>query len=202
MDIKNIFTNIYKTNKWNSKESISGTGSELKVTENLRKELPTIINDLNIKSILDLPCGDFNWMSKVDLKGVKYIGADIVEDLIEKNKIKYPNIEFKVLDLVNDILPKVDLIIVRDCFVHLTYENIFKSLKNIKNSGSKYLITTSFIDKNNKDLISNGDWRSLNLLNPPFNLTKYIKIINDGDIKHYGEKHKDKSMILYEINSI
>jgi len=202
MSVKNIFTSIYKTNKWNSKESVSGTGSEIRVTENLRSELPNLISEYNIKSILDLPCGDFNWMSKIDLNGVDYIGADIVTDLIDKNRKYYPDFNFEVMNIIEDKLPKVDLIIVRDCFVHLTYENINKSLLNIKSSGSKYLLTTSFIEKQNSDVANNGGWRPINLLKKPFNLNKYLNVINDGPKKYYGEKYKDKSMVLYDILEI
>lgn len=202
MSVKNVFTSIYKTNKWNSKESVSGTGSEIKVTENLRKNLSDLIKEYNIRSILDLPCGDFNWMSKIELGSIDYIGADIVSDLIEKNKTSYPNFNFKVMDIIEDKLPKVDLIIVRDCFVHLTYENINKSIVNIKNSGSKYLLTTSFIEKENIDIPNNGGWRPINLIKPPFKRNNYLNIINDGTKKYYGEKYSDKSMILYDISKI
>ena len=138
-------------------------------------------------------------MSKIELNGIDYIGADIVTDLIEKNKTSYPNFKFKVMNIIEDKLPKVDLIIVRDCFVHLTYENINKSIVNIKNSGSKYLLTTSFIEKENIDIPNNGGWRAINLLKKPFNLSEYLNVINDGPEKYYGDKYKDKSMVLYDI---
>jgi hypothetical protein len=52
------FTWIYKNNYWQSNESASGTGSSLKNTENLRKELPALISKFSIKKIFDAPCGD------------------------------------------------------------------------------------------------------------------------------------------------
>ena len=85
-DLKKIFTEIYESNSWTSSESRSGLGSELISTETIRKELPEVFKKFNIKSVLDIPCGDFNWMSNVDLKEVHYIGADIVENMIEDNK--------------------------------------------------------------------------------------------------------------------
>jgi hypothetical protein len=47
-------------------------------------------------------------MKFVDLEYVHYIGSDVVDEIIENNnkKFKRPNIEFKVLDLINDNLPK------------------------------------------------------------------------------------------------
>ena len=54
-----IFTQIYKSNYWNDSESKSGTGSSLKSTENIRKELPLLLKEFKINSLLDIPCGDF-----------------------------------------------------------------------------------------------------------------------------------------------
>jgi hypothetical protein len=84
------FTWIYINNWWDSNESLSGPGSTLKHTNNLRKELPKLVIDFNICSVLDAPCGDFNWM-KVLLPtlNVNYIGADIVQDLVDSNNAKY-----------------------------------------------------------------------------------------------------------------
>lgn len=77
-----IFEDIYQNNRWGSSESRPGSGSELRTTDTLREELPKLLRYLNVKSMLDLPCGDYNWMSEVDLGGIFYRGADIVEELI------------------------------------------------------------------------------------------------------------------------
>ena len=89
MNTNEVFTDIYKSNHWESTESISGTGSEIKQTESLVIELNKLLKNINATSVLDLPCGDFKWMQKVDLLNIKYIGADIVEELINTNKIQY-----------------------------------------------------------------------------------------------------------------
>ena len=72
------FTLIYERNAWGSKESASGSGSTLVMTESIRTSLPIIFNKYGIESMLDVPCGDFNWMSKVDIQDVIYVGGDIV----------------------------------------------------------------------------------------------------------------------------
>ena len=77
---------IYYENGWGSGESVSGPGSTLKQTENMRKELPGLLRTINAKVMLDVPCGDFHWMSQVDLPVTKYIGADIVPALIDENR--------------------------------------------------------------------------------------------------------------------
>lgn len=202
MSVSNVFINIFNSNKWTSKESISGTGSEIKTTSLIRESLPNILDKYDIKSILDIPCGDFNWMKEVSLDGIKYIGADIVPKLIEDNKIKYPKYDFKVMDVITSQIPKVDLIIVRDCLVHLSNDNVKKAINNIKNSGSKYLLTTSFVDKNNTKDIIDGEWRSINVNKEPFSLPKPVEILPDGGIEFYGDKYKNKSMVLINIGDI
>jgi hypothetical protein len=132
--------------------------------------------------VLDLPCGDFNWMRLVDLNGIDYLGADIVEALIAQNQNRYghfPNVRFKVLDLLADPLPRMDLVLVRDCLVHFSNQNIQKALENIKRSGSTYLLTTTFTQLiRNKDIIT-GEWRPVNLQSAPFLLPPPMLLIEE-----------------------
>ena len=83
------FLIIYKNNYWDNSETVSGPGSTLKNTVNLRKKLKKVIKNYNIKSIFDAPCGDCNWIEKIIKNShIRYIGADIVNDIIIKNKKK------------------------------------------------------------------------------------------------------------------
>lgn len=204
MSTNEVFTEIYKSNHWKSSESISGTGSEIKQTESLINDLDKLLTDMNIVSVLDLPCGDFKWMQKVDLSKIDYVGADIVEELIKNNIKQYKereNLKFIVLNLITDPLPKSDMIIVRDCLVHLSYEDINSAIKNIKSSGSKYLLTTTFTDYHlNHDIVT-GDWRPLNLQEKPFNFSSPILVINENCTEGNGE-YKDKSMALWDISKV
>lgn len=70
MSAKEVFTEIYNNN-WKSLESISGRGSEISHTSSLIKDLENLLNRPNISSVLDIPCGDFNWMRKVDLSKIE-----------------------------------------------------------------------------------------------------------------------------------
>ena len=68
------------------------------------------------------------------------------------------------MDLINDDLPKVDLIIVRDCLVHFSNKDIFKAIENIKQSKSKYLLVTTFSDlKKNENIVRS--WNLIVILN-------------------------------------
>jgi hypothetical protein len=159
---------------------------------------------MNIKSVLDLPCGDFNWMQRVDMSNVEYIGGDIVEDLIKSNIKQYKereNITFQVLNLITDTLPKSDLIFARDCLVHLPFKEVNSAINNIKSSGSKYLLTTTFTNRKKNNDIVTGDWRPLNLQEKPFNFPTPILIINENCTENNGQ-YNDKSMALWDISKL
>ena len=67
-------------------ESISGPGSSLAQTAEIRRRLPVLFASLEIGSMLDAPCGDLNWMRHIDLRLEKYVGIDIVQSIIEQNR--------------------------------------------------------------------------------------------------------------------
>jgi hypothetical protein len=204
LSAKEIFTIIYETNHWKSLNSLSGTGSEISQTKSLIVDLGRLLVEMNIRSVLDIPCGDFNWMQNVDLSNINYIGADIVEDLINSNISKYggrTNIKFKVLNLITDPLPECDIIIVRDCLVHLSYKDISLAIKNIKSSKCKYLLATTFTLYYLNYDISTGDWRRINFQEKPFSFPPPIMVINENCTSGNG-KYMDKSMALWEIANI
>ena len=64
-----VFTDIYKKNAWSGQESVSGRGSDPAHTRSVTQQLPQVLRQLGVKSILDVPCGDFAWMQHVDLAG-------------------------------------------------------------------------------------------------------------------------------------
>lgn len=197
---KHIFSQIFKNNGWKSNESRSGPGSTLEQTKQIRIELQQLLRELEIKSIFDVPCGDFNWMKEINLEQLSYTGMDIVPALIEDNNKKFQNrhIKFTVGDLTKDKIPAVDLILCRDCLVHFSYKNIEKALKNIKKSGAKYLLTTSFPLHENNDIIT-GDWRPINLEREPFLLPKPQRVINEKCSEGNGI-YADKSLCLWELS--
>lgn len=183
-------------------DSYSGRGSCVYTTEDVRKHIPIILNQYNIKSVVDSPCGDWNWMKELDLSGVSYIGYDVVEEVLENNKKKYGNDEtiFQWKDLLNeDFNEKADLIICRDFLFHISTADALMLLKKFKASGSKYLLSTSF-DKTtvNSDINpqDNGyGFRQINLLIEPFNML--------NPIYSFLETHPDnagRSMYLWKLN--
>lgn len=129
-------------------ETVNGPGSTWEATRAVRAELPRIIERYEIKSILDAPCGEWNWMRHVNLAGVKYAGWDVDEVSIRNNLKRHANINvvFHHINLLSTTmsLPRVDLIICRDFFLHIPNRYIDVCLRKFKNSGSKYLLTTNW----------------------------------------------------------
>lgn len=201
--MKDIFRNIYKNNIWGSNESFSGTGSSVEATREIIQSLPDIMNQFQMKSILDAPCGDFNWMKYIVEKIEKYIGVDVVPEIIEQNKRFYRagNISFLNLDITVDPLPQVDVIFCRDCLVHFSYQDIWKAISNFKRSSSTYLLTTSFTGRIvNADILT-GEWRPVNFEIAPFNFPMPKLIINEKCTEGNGQ-FADKSLVLWRLDEI
>ncbi|HWS54987.1 MAG TPA: class I SAM-dependent methyltransferase [Pyrinomonadaceae bacterium] len=167
-----VFSDIYRKNLWADPESVSGRGSTLARTEAIRRALPGLLAGVGARSLLDAPCGDFNWMRHVELGGVEYTGADVVPELIARNREAHggPGRTFIVADVTRDRLPKVDVILCRDCFIHLSFRDINAALANFKRSGSRFLLATTHAGVAENEDIRTGGWRSVNLQSPPFNL--------------------------------
>jgi hypothetical protein len=201
LGLKDAFTHIYKNNMWGSRDSVSGVGSTLAVTENLRRDIPVLLQRFGLNSMLDIPCGDFGWMSRLDLQ-VHYIGGDIVDELVQQNNARYATADgtrtFRCLDLTSGDLPQVDLVFCRDCLVHLSDSNIFRALANIKRSGSDYLLTTTFLEHDVNTDVSDGDWRLLNLRLPPFYFSEPLATLMEGCTEGDGA-YADKALCLWRV---
>src|SRR5437868_1940022 len=120
-ELGEIFTYIYHTNLWGSDESLSGVGSEHDATQHLQAAIPALLRQLRARTLLDIPCGDFAWLSRAALELDEYIGADIVEELVARNTARYAaqgsGRRFIKRDLTSDPLPRADVVLCRDCLV-------------------------------------------------------------------------------------
>lgn len=166
-----VFTTIKRFQLWGRGESVSGPGSTLAATENIRQQLPSLIADYGIRTILDAPCGDCHWIREVELGIERYIGCDIVKSMIDENRrvVTAPSTEFLHANIIRDPLPRVDLIMCRDCLIHFSVADIFSTLRNFRESQSEYLlVTTHRRVRKNRPLVT-GLWRRINLEKGPFN---------------------------------
>ncbi len=201
--MEKTFTQVLRQYVQAGGESVSGPGSSLVHTMEIRERLPLLIEDIGVESLLDAPCGDFNWMQHVRLGIEEYIGIDVIPNLIAQNQQRFgrPGRKFMTIDMTIHNLPRVDLILCRDGLVHFCYEDIFRALKTFKGSRSTYLLTTTFANcQVNRD-INTGGWRPLNLQLYPFNFPEPLRLINEK-CKEDGGRYPDKSLGLWNLEHI
>jgi SAM-dependent methyltransferase len=183
MSRTDVFARAYRNTTWGSQESGSGDASELRATEVVRAQLTDLLHRHNVTSLLDAPCGDWNWMQHIDLTGIEYFGADIVPTVIAANQQRFerPGVSFAVADLTRDRLSSVEAIICRDCLVHGSYHDISEILANFRRTGATWLLLNTFPEvENNRNQFTGARWRRLNFQLPPFNFPDPVEAIADG----------------------
>lgn len=177
---KEIFTAFYDEHLWQSDESVSGIGSTVDGTKALREALPRLFRELGAESILDAPCGDFNWMRAVEWD-VSYTGGEIVTALVAELSERYADDRhrFVELDIINDPLPTADVFFCRDCFIHLTNDQVLDTLRNFVRSECRYLMTNTFPRVETNTASQTGAVRRLDLTKPPFDLPDPLHLVED-----------------------
>jgi SAM-dependent methyltransferase len=200
LGLQKKFERIYETNLWSDPDSRSGVGSNLDSTRVLRERLPAALRQLDTRLLLDLPCGDFTWMERVDLSGIEYIGGDIVPSIVERNTQLHSRNDrrFLNLDLTSDRLPDADVLLCRDCLVHLSYANIGAVLANVARSSVRFLLTTSFPGRNDNYDVADGDWRALDFQAPPFSFPDPVLTIVEECQEEDGA-YADKSLVAWRV---
>ncbi|MEZ5598011.1 MAG: class I SAM-dependent methyltransferase [Pseudomonadales bacterium] len=199
---RQVFEWIHATNKWGDPESVSGSGSNLAQTASVRAQLPALLQRHRVRTLLDAPCGDWFWMRHTTLDLDMYIGADIVQALVDANNASFGSAgrRFVQLDLVADTLPRADLLLCRDCLVHLDYDRIRGFLANLRRSAIPLLLTTTHSRQEaNVDKLT-GQHRFLNLQLPPFNWPAPIDLIVE-DVPVSG-RDTGKSLALWPVAGI
>jgi hypothetical protein len=172
-DVESLFTDHYRNNVWTGGkgETVSGSGSTLKKTELLRDELPKLFGKHAVMTVFDAPCGDYNWFRHVERGPVRYIGGDIVKELVEQNNAKYADeiTTFIHFDILKDKAPVADLWFCRDVLLHLSYDMIFEFLRNFARSEIPWLLVSTYHRYPENLDIPTGAGRPVNLQIAPFN---------------------------------
>lgn len=164
----------------------SATG--LKNAKEIIDKLPGILQKYKVRTFLDIGCGGYHWMSKIDFGATKYLGVDIVEDLIKHNQKKFKGVGFGVFDITNKIPGAFDMVFMRSVLIHLTIAQGLKAIDNIKKSKSRYLMVSTC-----PHLDINNDTNCLMLVNKnlqlkPFNFPKPLELIKQRpDVKGNDE---------------
>lgn len=203
LNVQARFEYIFESNYWGNAESRSGNGSTLESTKILRPELEKLCRELGVKTFLDAPCGDWNWMSEVKFPaGMRYIGGDIVAPMIEKLAAKYGSetVAFAHMNIIETPLPAADVWMCRDSLFHLSNRDILETLRNFLRSGIPHALLTSMPDiRMNQDIMT-GSYRPLNLMREPFSLPDPRRILRDSPVheklRYLGLWHRDDIALL------
>ena len=204
LDLAARFERIQRTNLWGAATSVSGLGSEDRATAAIREALPWILRRLGVRSLLDAPCGDAGWIGGMQLD-VDYTGIDIVPSLIAANCARVARGElrgqFLVADITRDLLPACEMILCRDCLVHLSFQNIARAMARFRASDAQFLLVTTFPEWQDNADCEDGDWRALNMTRPPFGWPPPHELINER-CDEGGGFWRDKSLGLWRLDEL
>lgn len=180
MSNQEIFNHIYQNLVWGHG---SGQGSEPTAAVPWTYYVNKTIEDNNVKTVLDVGCGDFRLGDTYNLSGVDYTGLE-VSSLMFNQIIKHEvsNITFINDDAETWEFPQVDLILCKDVFEHLSNDSINIIMDKIMASCKIALICNDY-DAENVEDIDNGDHRRMNLNADPFNYDL-------EELEFYGPDHK------------
>lgn len=214
----NYFEEIYLNCVWGfeNSETLSGKGST-KFNNIFRNIfLARFINTNNIKIVYDI-CGDCNWqhffVNLVLNSDFKYIGFDVSKTALDiaKKKNHGNSLQFTnhTVDLCSqkiecpNYLQDHSLIIIKEVLQHLPLKNCIQLLKNIKDSGIKYIAVTNhdmdiFNIEQNMNIPNIGGFFPNNMFLEPFNFKNPIDDISDIFKHKYLEKEYG-NLIIFNI---
>lgn len=167
-DHKAIFTRQYS--------DASGPGSLPEFTAPYRAWLEAFCRKHKVKSVVDMPCGDMQIGGSVKWpKGCTYLGVDIIEDRISRNREAFPDLRFECADLTEWTPPDADLLIVKDCLQHWPTADVLRWLDRLKTAKFKFCLVTNcaYGPTLNTDT-KVGGWRALDLSQPPFSVGEVV----------------------------
>lgn len=145
----------------------------------LKEYIENNFNKNKTIKLIDFPCGDFNWMN-IFLKemenigyDIHYNGYDIVDEIINDNKSKYPSYNFDQKNIIEEKIPNGDIFLCRDLLNHLPENDNKKILKNIINSNCNHIFIS-----NNRNIDTDGNIPVINhsSFNPILASSRHLNI--------------------------
>lgn len=179
---KEAMEQVYDMKLWGGRDVdfYSGEGSHLaEIVEPYVESVNSFLKSFNEALIVcDLGCGDFNVGMQIFYHSKDYIAIDIVPALIDRNKMKFNeiNLTFHCIDIAKDELPKADCVILRQVLQHLSNSEVEAVVSKL--GQYKFVILTEHLPEGdfnpNVDIISGQGIRikkgsGLDITQPPFN---------------------------------
>jgi SAM-dependent methyltransferase len=179
------FRHIYDTDHWNGG---SGEGSAIEATEPYRRVLETVVSGSDVTSIVDAGCGDWQFSRLVDWSGKRYVGVDIVPEVVEANRSSFgrETVDFVAADIRIETLPAADLLLCKDVLQHWDVRSVQRFLARNLAHYRYALITNDLASVHSAPEMLNaeipiGHWRPLDLERAPFGLSAQWRF--DFDIR-------------------
>jgi hypothetical protein len=102
------------------------------------------------------------------------------------------------VNLITDPLPDADAVLCRDCLVHLSHQDVLAALDNVRRSKANWFIATTYTgNRPNVDILT-GQWRTLNLQLPPFNLPPPAHLVDEKCTEGDGQ-FTDKYLGVWRV---
>jgi hypothetical protein len=211
-----VFSAIYAGNVWGGEpgEFYSGGGSESVLSdpysELINDFLAHLDLDLRSVTVVDLGCGDFRVGGRLNAPGIRYLGIDVVPELVDRNTrlFETESVGFVCLDIVEDALPAGEVCLVRQVLQHLSNSDIASVLPRLEQYD--HVFVTEHLPSDERDVLPNRDKPTghatrLNLNSgvyldkPPFGLTDVrtvlVQSVEDGGklVTTYLDRHTTPS---------
>ncbi|PWR19826.1 class I SAM-dependent methyltransferase [Zavarzinia compransoris] len=173
IDIGAVFARKYEADDEDWGRS-SGPGSDAFYNIPYRGFLEAFIRLNGIGSIVDIGCGDWQFSRYVNFRGARYLGLDVVESVVARNKRLFSsaNVDFAVAPPGLEALPAADLLIMKDVLQHLPSPLIMRYRDEVFPRFRYALITNSYrkLDTPSNVDIEVGGFRCLDLTQAPFSI--------------------------------
>ena len=150
----------------------SGPGSDAYYNIPYRAFLEQFIRNNDIRSVVDVGCGDWTFSRFVNFAGVRYQGYDVVESVVERNRTRFGSATVRFDRMPDDLaeVPAADLLIMKDVLQHLPNHEISRHRAGLFDRFPRCLLTNSY---RKRDAVRNidihyGEFRCLDLNAAPY----------------------------------
>ncbi len=183
---RRIFNAIYRDlrpGKWPL-----GADSTHKNTTVYREFLQQFFVDHEIKTVLDIGCGDWNFSRLMDWSAINYLGIDVSNLILERaSEYSSDNIKFYELDAISCDLPDADLAILKDVIQYWSNQEILDILPKLKKF-KRVLVVGSCLENDaamlNRDTVF-GEYHDVDLSQPPFESSGSYVFFFEGKVWKY-----------------
>lgn len=175
-----VFSAIYETDHW---KGGSGEGSPPDATAPYREFVQRLLTARDVRTVVDVGCGDWQSSRLIDWRGVRYTGVDVVPEVVDADRERFggPDVAFACADVTTEPAPRADLLLCKDVLQHWPNAVIRRFVARERRR-HRYLVLTNDVwsvhwpdDERNAD-VPMGHWRTIDLEQPPFAIRADVRL--------------------------